>query len=521
MPIHRVKRHLLLALASATSAAAEQQLFTPAELATYDGRDAGKPLLIAFNHTVFDVSTGAEFYGPDTTYHSMAGHEIARAVAEYKLEPKLYHADLTGISDQQLSSMLQIYNETYIKKYPIVGRVSAKECSYNGVCSSGSGSGSGDGSDGGTGCKCNPGWVGARCGVLDLRPVDRTKLGYRAVHVDSKAKTRTNVSSWGAPVLFDDKSKKWHGWASEMLEGCGINAWETNSQVVHIVSDSPLGPFERKEVVWPAFAHEPDVVRGPQGEWVMLFSAFPYNTSGLDAHVCRNCSNGATPAPKTPGCPFQRGEPAALRHPFRQMMAIAPSPEGPWDKRLVEIPQLTTAWDWNTALTINADGSAVALIRGGMVWHASNYSEPSSWHAVGGEPEGPQWKCNGRGVEDPYVYRGPDGVFHALAHAFSPFFGVHAFSDAPLTRNWTDGTPMEWTITSAAYGNNVSFTDGSSFAFSRRERPHLVWARGTAPGEQPVALTNGVQYGGPPNAPGGDAVYTLAQPIGGGAGAGP
>ena len=105
MPVHRVKRHLLLALASATSAAAEQQLFTPAELATYDGRDAGKPLLIAFNHTVFDVSTGAEFYGPGTTYHSMAGHEIARAVAEYKLEPKLYHADLTGISDQQLSSM--------------------------------------------------------------------------------------------------------------------------------------------------------------------------------------------------------------------------------------------------------------------------------------------------------------------------------------------------------------------------------------------------------------------------------
>jgi hypothetical protein len=46
--------------------------------------------------------------------------------------------------------------------------------------------------------------------------------------------------------------------------------------------------------------------------------------------------------------------------------------------------------------------------------------------------------------------------------------------------------------------NNVSFTKGGkpdgSFAFSRRERPHLVWAPGQE-GRLPLALTNGVEVG--------------------------
>lgn len=131
-----------------------------------------------------------------------------------------------------------------------------------------------------------------------------------------------------------------------MVHGCGINAWESNSQIVHIVADNPLGPFSRKEVVapgnkqvlvnfvrlccfgdtltgvcqsehpinteWsahlisvplevalsfygiyadkraynsddsPVFAHEPGVQRGPDGEWV----SYACNGSELAACVC-------------------------------------------------------------------------------------------------------------------------------------------------------------------------------------------------------------------------------------------
>ena len=67
------------------------------------------------------------------------------------------------------------------------------------------------------------------------------------------------------------------------------------------------------------------------------------------------------------------------------------------------------------------------------------------------------------------------------------------------------------------YDNKVEVVGGTQKILSRRERPHVVLDKSG----KLVALTNGVQYGGPPTAPGGDAVYTLAQPIGGGAGAGP
>jgi hypothetical protein len=252
------------------------------------------------------------------------------------------------------------------------------------------------------------------------------------------------------------------------------------------------------QVFAPPFAHEPDVMRGPKGEWVMLYSAYNpesarvsvdqkgYNASSLAKAVCTNCSNGFTPPQGSPGCPFQRGTPSSLNHPMVQMMAIASSPDGPWEQQ--EIHALTVGWDWNTALTINDDGSAVALIRGermccvvwygvvlygvvvwygvvwytvspsptfaagGMVWHASDYSDNTTWKPVGvSHGQSPQWPT---GVEDPYVYRDGNGIYHAIAHAFTPFYGVHAFvhpTDVPS--NFSDQkTSMNWTLGGVAYG---------------------------------------------------------------------
>ena len=42
--------------------------------------------------------------------------------------------------------------------------------------------------------------------------MDKAKLGYH-----DKDGGGGNVSSWGSPVLFDEKTSTWHGWASEML----------------------------------------------------------------------------------------------------------------------------------------------------------------------------------------------------------------------------------------------------------------------------------------------------------------
>ena len=82
-----------------------------------------------------------------------------------------------------------------------------------------------------------------------------------------------------------------------------------------------------------------------------------------------------------------------------------------------------------------------------------------------------------------------------------------------MPANWTDpSTPMVWTVSGAAYGNTVQYTDGATYTFSRRERPHLVWAPGKR-GVTPVALTNGVEYGAAANTPYQDTVFTLSQPL--------
>ena len=72
---------------------------------------------------------------------------------------------------------------------------------------------------------------------------------------------------------------------------CGIDAWTTNSHVVHATSKHAGGPYVRQEEVWPRFAHEPNVVRAPTGEWVMTFVAWPVGTKPSAA--C-NCTDGNT-----------------------------------------------------------------------------------------------------------------------------------------------------------------------------------------------------------------------------------
>ena len=362
---------------------------------------------------------------------------------------------------------------------------SAADCSYNGDCSSN-----------GT-CACDTAWSGPRCSELRLLPVDAAAPGLRLT--DSAGR---NVSTWGAPMLRDEATGVWHAWASEMEEGCGINSWTTNSHVVHATAMAPGGPWHREEELFPAFAHEPDVVRGPSGELVMVLSAYelPDNTSKR----CTTCANGMTLAQDVKnGCGPNR------THSFKTVLAIARDGfDGRWDS-LQEIVGLSTAWDWNTALTVLSNGSSVALLRACFVWTASNYADNTTWRSVGGDHEGPA--LGDANVEDPYIWVDRRGVFHAVMHSMDagqPFCGGHAFS--------ADG--IAWTYTGYAYSNAANYSDGSWEVFARRERPHLLFAQD---GTTPIALSNGVQYAAPPDVSctiGGartvcDPIFTLVQPI--------
>ncbi|KAH6688537.1 cytochrome b5-like Heme/Steroid binding domain-containing protein [Plectosphaerella plurivora] len=51
---------------------------TPEELLAYDGTDPEKPIYLAINHTIFDVSSNPRIYGPGGSYNVFAGHDASR-----------------------------------------------------------------------------------------------------------------------------------------------------------------------------------------------------------------------------------------------------------------------------------------------------------------------------------------------------------------------------------------------------------------------------------------------------------
>lgn len=282
-----------------------------------------------------------------------------------------------------------------------------ESCSLNGVCSAATGR-----------CTCDPGWTGARCGMMKLLPVNRSRVGYREV---SSAGVRT--SSWGAGIIKEHGVEKWHAYVCVMTHSCGIGSWFANSAVVHAVSESPFGPFVKTaaataaaargggdgdgdsprddaEVLYPAFSTNPTVTRGPQNQSVLVMGMGTANGSALPLSRQCNCSDGST----NRSC-------SAKRPSFFTNMAVGKATGGPFEPVFDVLGH--RSWGLNFAVVINSDGSAVGATRLGFI-RSTQYDNPKAWDnpvtTSVGLPEA--------NVEDPYLWTDRRGNYHALFHAF-------------------------------------------------------------------------------------------------------
>ncbi|KAL7415411.1 cytochrome b5-like heme/steroid binding domain-containing protein [Mrakia frigida] len=107
--------------------------YTPRTLEPFNGTD-GKRILLALKGTVFDVSQGAQFYGPDGPYGNFAGRDASRGMAKQSFDAEM----LTPV-DQPLDTLADLdkgeienmngWMEHFTNKYVVCGRLVENESS--------------------------------------------------------------------------------------------------------------------------------------------------------------------------------------------------------------------------------------------------------------------------------------------------------------------------------------------------------------------------------------------------------
>lgn len=108
--------------------------FDAEELATHDGSDPARPILMAVRGIVFDVSSGDRFYGAGAQYNALVGRDSSRAVARMSLEPADLEGDCDALDTAQWQFLAKVLEETYLAKYPIVGHLTGGYFFPDGLC---------------------------------------------------------------------------------------------------------------------------------------------------------------------------------------------------------------------------------------------------------------------------------------------------------------------------------------------------------------------------------------------------
>jgi len=365
----------------------------------------------------------------------------------------------------------------------VLGCSDDADCQLNGIC------------DGGR-CICDAAWTSDDCSKLNLKPPKLIQAAYPPPDLLS------NTTSWGASVLQDGDT--YHMFAAEMSNGCGMQTWSTNSQIVHATATHPAGPYQRQSVINPPFSHNPTVSRAPDGTWVL----YHIGCGDGKTRQCTDCANGISGS----GCPSPPETVSCTpgttpgTTPMTANVLFAQAPEGPWQAMNAQLenggspPRMGKYGIDNPSAYFFPNGSVLLLGRcdassvGRIVadsWRGPYHlgSEVGNAAAIGG-------------VEDPFLYRDKRGHFHALFHGGHQgggykASGAHAFSS----------NGVHWTFSlHASYTTDVCTTDGKCHSYNRRERPHLLFGSDGQPAYLFTSLSNWV-IGGK------DSAFTFAQAI--------
>ena len=333
-------------------------------------------------------------------------------------------------------------------------------------------------------------------------------------------------------------------YAAEMVNNCGIDYWIPNSRVVHAVAKTYEGPFSVADVVVEPFAHEPNAVRGPNGEWIIYMSMrHPLDPDEKFWNCTSEPNNHVVSSATTSTSSFRRRNMASSEKlsqplPNDTYMIYSNSPYGPWSKPVKVLETSHATWDGdkvlidtNLAVTFTDSSSIVGIWRKcnnapkGSVCEtqcctfpylltASNWKDPTTYQShidLGPIFDG----IMPYGSEDPMVWTDivtinklgkKRTVIKAILHdeqgpSRATAIGRYAFSDdGGVTWVYSQEDAYNGTVLWAAEDDAAS----SETTLFRRERPHMVVNKEG----MPLAVSNGVQ-----ETTDEDRSWTLVQPI--------
>ncbi|MDB4581529.1 glycoside hydrolase family protein [Draconibacterium sp.] len=300
---------------------------------------------------------------------------------------------------------------------------------------------------------------------------------------------------WGSSVIKGEDGK-YHMFASRWPKTVGFGNWVTNSEVVHAVSDTPVGPYKFLEIVLPT--------RGKQF-WDGMCTHNPrivkYNNQYL-IYYFGNTYNFEKPNAENPNVSKDNWRKAWMNK--RIGVAISSSVYGPWkrlDKPVIE-PR-PGHWDAsitsNPAPVVNDKTNEILL----MYKSSTEGLTPPLLLGVSkaNKPEGPYERLseepifrfetannNRIDVEDPYVWWNGKHYEAILKDRSGEICGeegggIHVWSD--------DGVNWQLFENLKAYSRDVRWDDGTTSHQNHFERPflliedgvptHLFAATGTGP----------------------------------------
>ena len=257
-------------------------------------------------------------------------------------------------------------------------------------------------------CACDPGWAGAECRSLALLP---------APPLTPAAQTHINASdnSWGISVLPDDSGTLFHGFMTELENGCALSTYSESSRIVHLTAPSLAGPWTREGVALPALAHNPQAVRDVDGAWLLFHigASFPAGCSIA-------CAPGKPPVVANASCYAHVSKGISV--------ARATSPYGPWQRLPYFIPG-NPANVTNPSALVLKNGTILLTARrwtgGAPFWSAPAWDGPYAflgWAPVVPVPAPAAGAAaavapaDASFDEDSFLYTDARGGYHMLTH---------------------------------------------------------------------------------------------------------